>query len=55
MRFLCVYEISGRRGKSNSDFKVWPMDQEEYLEEDIGEDLEYTDKSGILFSYRIWY
>jgi hypothetical protein len=31
------------------------MDQEEYLEEHIGEDPEYADKVGILFSYRVWY
>jgi hypothetical protein len=55
LRFLCTCEINGRRGKSNADFKVWLMDQEEYLEESIGEDPEYADKSGILFSYRMWY
>jgi hypothetical protein len=38
LRFLCECEIHGRRGKSVSDFKVWLMDQEEYLEEDIGKD-----------------
>jgi hypothetical protein len=55
LRFLCSCEINGRRGKSNADFRVWLMDQEEYLEEDMAEDSEYADKSGILFSYRMWY
>jgi hypothetical protein len=53
--FLCTCEINGRRGKSNADFKVWLMDQEEYLEGSIGDDPEYAEKSGILFSYRMWY
>jgi hypothetical protein len=55
LRFLCECEMYGRRGKSNADFKVWLMDQEEYLEEDVATDPEYADKSGILFSYRMWY
>jgi hypothetical protein len=55
LRFLCECEINGRRGKSSTDFKVWLMDQEEFLEENIGEDPDYADKSGILFSYRMWY
>jgi hypothetical protein len=53
--FLCSCEIFGRRGKSNADFKVWLMDREEFLEENISEDPEYADKVGILFSYRMWY
>jgi hypothetical protein len=53
--FLCSCEVLGRRGKSNADFKVWLMDQEEYLEEDIGTDPEYADKVGIIFAYRMWY
>ena len=55
LRFLCSCEIFGRRGKSNADFKVWLMDQEEYLEEDVSNDPEYADKSGIIFAYRMWY
>jgi hypothetical protein len=55
LRFLCECEMYGRRGKSNADFKVWLMDREEYLEEDIATDTEYADKSAILFSYRMWY
>ena len=53
--FLCTCELFGRRGKSNADFKVWLMDREEYLEENIGTDPEYADKSGIIFAYRMWY
>jgi len=55
LNFLCTCEIYGRRGKSVSDFKVWLLDQEEYLEEDIGKDSEYAEKSGIIFAYRLWY
>jgi hypothetical protein len=55
LRFLCECEIFGRRGKSNADFKIWLMDQEEYLEENIGTDPEYADKVGIIFAYRMWY
>jgi hypothetical protein len=54
LRFLCECELLGRRGKSNADFKVWLMDNEEYLDENIS-DPEYAEKSGILFSYRMWY
>jgi hypothetical protein len=55
LSFLCSCEIFGRRSKSNADFKVWLMDREEYLEEDIGTDPEYADKTGIIFAYRMWY
>jgi hypothetical protein len=55
LRFLCECEIFGRRRKSIADFKVWLMDQEEYLEKNIGKDSEYADKAGILFSYKMWY
>jgi hypothetical protein len=55
LRFLCECEMYGRRGKSTADFKVWLMDREEFLEENIGEDPEYADKVGIIFAYRMWY
>jgi len=55
LNFLCSCEIDGRRGKSVADFKVWLLDQEEYLEEDIDKDPEYAEKSGIIFAYRLWY
>jgi hypothetical protein len=53
--FLCTCEMFGRRSKSNADFKVWLMDREEFLEENIGDDPEYADKVGIIFAYRLWY
>jgi hypothetical protein len=55
LEFLCVCELMGRRGKSASDFRIWLMDREEFLEEDIGTDPEYADKMGIIFSYRLYY
>jgi hypothetical protein len=55
LHFLCACELFGRRGKTNADFKVWLMDREEFLDENIGDDPEYADKVGIIFAYRLWY
>jgi hypothetical protein len=55
LRFLCECEMYGRRGNSNADFRVWLMDREEYLDKNITTDPEYADKTGIIFSYRMWY